>query len=331
MKKTGFISITSGGLISPIMGMGLKRYMLFFDKILIDYKLLDMAVEVAYRYLREYDFPWTSVTLEMGEIFKDNLNYNLQVIDALEKHGMLEAVNADSQISEIECTNARDSLIVADLRKIKKDIYNDYQEFRYEMDGETQLDKARDLTLDKWFNVDATTRLYCLSKNLSKDCEIIPMYLEDDVLNNDSVADKNYITKIVLNNIPVPSVDVSFEQLLDFKNDIDTKAKYYSLINWINDSARKQLTVAEFEDAFCDLYYNYLNHLKTYKIKHSSSVIEIVVNGLAETLENVARLKFSAITKGFFSLFKNQVTLLEDEQNIVGRELGYLYKAQHIF
>ena len=178
---------------------------------------------------------------------------------------------------------------------------------------------------------DNTTRLYCIKNIIEGDTSNFPILQQMESLNNTRNVNKNYVVKFVLSQIPEPLDSVSWEQLLDFRNDLDTKCKYYALIDWINQVSKANLDPSEFEEKYNYLFHEYLNQYRIHKIKYKSSILEVLVTGTAEFLENALTLKFSKITNNFFQIFKANTTLLESEQNLKGRELAYIHKINKTF
>src|SRR5262249_19162950 len=124
-----------------------------------------------------------------------------------------------------------------------------------------------------------STRLFCLSKLANNEYNYIPILNRFKEYNKNIDFNKHYVYKYVLKEIPEPKDDTSLEQLLDFKEDNDTKEKYFKLIGWINSVSKKAITIEEFEVEYQELYHSYLKQFKIHNIEYNSSIIEILING----------------------------------------------------
>jgi hypothetical protein len=66
-------------------------------------------------------------------------------------------------------------------------------------------------------------------------------------------------------------------------------------------------------------------------MKVTTGALETIVTAAGEALENIAKLKFGALTKSVFSVRHRKIQLLEAERQAPGRELAYIVKARERF
>jgi hypothetical protein len=319
MSKLAIKSISYQNILSDLT---LKRDILLFDKILIDKGSLDGSKLISNFYFQTCKDCGPNYDLQ-----KQNFQFNQQNIDFLADKGIIEIADLTSQLEISVHKDDRNAKIIENIFSRLSSFGQFYSEFLA-----TKKPELLKPVMDGFIDLsDNTTRLYCIKKIMEGNTSNFPILQRIDTLNNSKIVDKNYVIKFILNQMPEPADDISWEQLLDFRNDLDTKAKYYSLVEWINQVSKDNLEPSEFEDKYNHLYHDYLNQFRIHKVKHKGSVIEILVNGAAEFLENALRLKFSKITNSFFQLFKDETTLIEGEQNINGRELAYIHKINQTF
>lgn len=69
---------------------------------------------------------------------------------------------------------------------------------------------------------------------------------------------------------------------MEFCNDIDTKAKYYALMDWVNQISKTSIEPSEFEEKHNYLFHEYLNQYRIHKMKFKKSVVKVIINGTAE-------------------------------------------------
>jgi hypothetical protein len=61
---------------------------------------------------------------------------------------------------------------------------------------------------------------------------------------------KSDAIKIVLRSLPLPDEKTPWEQILEYRNDPDSRQKFFALRNWMSDVARSNLTPIEIGEKF---------------------------------------------------------------------------------
>lgn len=138
------------------------------------------------------------------------------------------------------------------------------------------------------------------------------------------------VVRIVLNKIPIPNNSIPFSELMQFKNEPDSKLKYYALRNWMNEVARSKLEPIEIEDKIEYLLSDYESHLKLNKVKYELGTLEVYVCTTVELIENIVKFKWGKIAKSVFNLQKQKIKLIEADFNSPGRELAYISKVNNL-
>lgn len=171
-------------------------------------------------------------------------------------------------------------------------------------------------------------KTYYIDQN--KDVDAYPI-IEKFTPINELETKKQEIIKIAINNIPLPDDKTSWEQIFDFKNDPESKNNLLGLKTWINKIAKSNLNIKECEEEFEYLLNKYDRAIKLHKLKMQSSILETVIVGGAELLENIAKLKLGKIANSIFKARREQIELMEVELKSEGSELSYLLKTRNEF
>jgi len=77
------------------------------------------------------------------------------------------------------------------------------------------------------------------------------------------------------------------------------------------------------------LLQEYTAQLDLNKLKYELGYIETFVTISLEVLENVVKLNLSKAAKVLFDLSRQDISLLEAEQNLPGKELAFLHKLNN--
>ena len=176
--------------------------------------------------------------------------------------------------------------------------------------------------LRKYKNVNAYPVLTEFTSEFSKPANFHKEHIADT---------KTDVLNIIIKEMPKPDKSVSWEQIIDFRNDTDSQGKILALRNWINKTARSGATYLEIQDELHWLLYDYERHLKLHKMKHNAGTLEAIVVTSAELLEDIAKLSLGDAAKKIFSVRHRQVELLESEMENPGAEVAYIYKAKNKF
>ncbi len=122
-----------------------------------------------------------------------------------------------------------------------------------------------------------------------------------------------------------------WESIFEFKSNPDNVGKFYMLKTWINKTTKSNLSVSEVKDELESLLYQYRKSLEQHNIKYKSGILQSLILGTSELLENAFWLKFSKIAKGLFSAQKEKADLLSLELSATGKDLAYIYEASKKF
>ena len=80
------------------------------------------------------------------------------------------------------------------------------------------------------------------------------------------------VYQVVLRNLPIPDDTTSFEQIIDFRNDAESREKIIALKNWINEMSKGNLSASELDDKLQYLANEYKRYTKLHKMKTNTMV-----------------------------------------------------------
>ena len=311
MAKLGVLSISPYSICEP---MPLKKHYLMFDKIYIDNESLrDPKNFFSYedelnQSLRPEDIPQKKYSYYLHQNYNSNTFLrNIEEIEALEKIGFLEIVNFRQELIEFTQNEIASSLSA---------VLDGYS-FQKTNDPRKVIEEHPNLI----------SRLFSVLKKEKDEEESHPLLL--NMSSKMNIDKEVQALNFILSSIPEPDDSVSWKQLNDFKCDPDTMRKYYALIKWMNDISRKQFTLNEIETEFKFLYHDYANQYRIHKMKHKLGVIEIFVTAALDVLSGT--IGVGSINTSLFSIWKQNLNLLEAETKFIGREVAYIYKANETF
>ncbi len=142
---------------------------------------------------------------------------------------------------------------------------------------------------------------------------------------------KSEVIRVVFNELPMPDEQTPWEQILEFRGDPDSKAKFLDLRHWMSEIARDSRPRAEMEETLEYLMSQYQRHMALHKMKTTAGVLETTVVSTGEIIENLVRMKWGKVAKMLFSLKARKITLLEGELTSPGSEVAYIIKANETF
>lgn len=241
INKVGIISTDCFSMSKPI---NFKKLYLYFDKILADIYLADIAIQM---------FPKNQIVRANGREMlylaeKDVLQFLTSKDDAYLKADLLNAPHIPAPLKNLPA-----SLVVLNL-------------------GNT-INYARKTALDLQSKGMDITPIYTSTK-----------FLEPTHNNDLLIGKKAEVIRFVFSELPEPANDVSWEQLIEFKKDAATRNKFYRLVRWINDVSKDDMSVSEIRDSFYSLYYDYQHQFNIHKMKYNLGLAEVIITATSELL-----------------------------------------------
>jgi hypothetical protein len=137
--------------------------------------------------------------------------------------------------------------------------------------------------------------------------------------------------RIVLTALPLPTDETPWEQIIEYRNDPDSRAKFLDLRNWISEVAQGTLSPNEVEEKLEYLLSQYRRHLEIHRLKANAGTLETLVVTGADILGNLVSFQWGKAAKALFSIKVRQLALLEGELTARGSEVAYVMKARDTF
>lgn len=97
---------------------------------------------------------------------------------------------------------------------------------------------------------------------------------------------RNDVLSLVIDKLPKPDDTVPWEQIVDFRNDDESRQKLRALRRWTHKVARDSLSYQELNDELEWLLNEYESHLKLIKMKYKLGTMETIV-----TTNTLAKLR----------------------------------------
>lgn len=330
------------GVISPfdLLRTSLKREAIFFDKIAIpnvlkDFIFKDTLMQCPIRsieYLIDKEIIIDPVSEFLGkDLYLKKIGYDLyeERIKAIKEkeHFLAEELEKPIQIDSSSDDNLLFQLIpkywLKSLERLK-----------------TQLEYKIGIPFMKFAascarfkqQLDYDRRGIACDLRQKYSINAFPAYSENVVFNDDFMNGQDDVVRLVIDCLPEPDyASVSWEQIIDFRDDPETKKLLNYLRHWINESSKKEFTYKELSQELSYCCEKYEEYIKLQKMKLTHGMLETLLMIPAEMIEGVIRLKPTDTVQALFKFKHQRVKLLEQELKAPGRDLAYLLKARERF
>lgn len=141
----------------------------------------------------------------------------------------------------------------------------------------------------------------------------------------------NDVMSIVIKKLPTPDDSTPLEQVLDYKNDPNSKTHILRLRKWMRKLSKDNLAPIEIEQELEYLISEYETHMKLNKMKINNTALETTLTMTAEVAENIVKIKWKDAMKSLFTFKHRKIALIEAEKNAMGREVAYIVKTNNEF
>jgi hypothetical protein len=139
------------------------------------------------------------------------------------------------------------------------------------------------------------------------------------------------VVQVVLNALPTPDEQTSWEHILEYRSDPDSHHKFLALRDWMSEMTRANLPALEIEQKLEYLMSQYQQHMRLHKMKTNTGVLETVLVGSGEFFENLIKIQWGKLAKSLFAFKHRKIVLLENELVSPGREVAYIIKSRKRF
>lgn len=189
------------------------------------------------------------------------------------------------------------------------------------------------LAWKKLTNIQRGSYFHLLSHFLSHElkAEAFPVY-QNGILSTESTEVSNAeVLRIVLNSMPIPTEETSWQQILDFKSDPSSKSKFIALRHWMHEVARAQLKPHEIEVKLQYLLDDYQQHFRLHKMKTTTGKLETVLTLIPGVAGDLLSLRWGDAAQSLFKLRKGNLQLMESELALPSREIAYIARVREEF
>jgi len=180
------------------------------------------------------------------------------------------------------------------------------------------------------------SRLLALEISDCETVEAVPLLASERAMfaNVRSAKDarkREEVIDVVLTSFPEPDDSTSWEQILDFRSDPESRAKFLGLRSWIIDMSHGAFSQHEMRDKLEWALHQYSEHLHVHHIKANTGILRTLIVGGAEAIESLLKFKFKNAAELIFSARSRKLSLLAAEANAPERELAYIHSARRRF
>jgi hypothetical protein len=151
-------------------------------------------------------------------------------------------------------------------------------------------------------------------------------------------ANTNEVVEITIRALPMPDYSTSWEQILEYRSDSNSRIKFSRLRHWMTKLARAQNKPEEVEEELETLLDDYSQHMKTYKLKTRLDTLKTII--IAETglftggwLTGIGALPglVGMVVSPLYSIKQSQVEITREELKAPGREVAYIVESNESF
>ena len=141
---------------------------------------------------------------------------------------------------------------------------------------------------------------------------------------------KEEVLRVLIKEMPTPSETTSFDDIISFRDDPDTKRRMFAFRIWVRSLVREkeQVTPKQAVEQFEEAKFAYEEHMRIHRMKFDQGIVESLVTTAADVCENLVKLRWGKLAKLPFSLRHKKMDLLEAEANAPGHEISYVVRAR---
>jgi hypothetical protein len=173
------------------------------------------------------------------------------------------------------------------------------------------------------------TRLFALQvrKIEGRDaCATIPS--GDNTLDHDDQRPEQHDIMKISVVVPVPDETVSWDDILQYREDPDSQNRFIALKEWMSDVACGSLTGAEVGEKLEVLLDRYRKLLETHQVQINWTRLEAYVVTRADVLRELDAFRQTQRSGALFSVEGRNLTLLEGESTSAGSEVAFVIQAK---
>jgi hypothetical protein len=137
----------------------------------------------------------------------------------------------------------------------------------------------------------------------------------------------------VLKSLPIPDDQTPWEDIIEFRNDPESKKRLKALRVWTRKFAKATTatSLAEMTEEIEVLLDEYEEHMKLHGMKVNKGAAETLLTVAGRVAEDLVKLKWCELAKLPFIFKERRISLLEAEAKAPNRELAFISMARSRF
>jgi hypothetical protein len=139
------------------------------------------------------------------------------------------------------------------------------------------------------------------------------------------------LADITIRSLPVPSDDVPWEQIIDFRDDPDNRRRFQDLQYWMRRMVQEGMSDRDISNDLDYQIRRYEDYMRVQKLKFRRVSFRTLISVPAGIVEDILHARFRSALDMLFSVKDIGVELAEAELGAPGRNLAYVVKARDQF
>ena len=190
------------------------------------------------------------------------------------------------------------------------------------------LDPLKMMELSLRMSTNATRMCACQLREIENvDAYAVMSYEFSWLEQDDPRMTQHDVVKISLGALPVPVDDTPWKQIVEYRNDPDTKGSFLIIKQCLSELARGSFTLSQIEETLEYLLNQFRRNLETHSINTTTMGLVTYVVTKPEFLEMLASAGRDFGTRALFSVEHQKLGLLEGESASAGSEVAYLMQV----
>ena len=130
--------------------------------------------------------------------------------------------------------------------------------------------------------------------------------------------------------VPVPDEQVSWQQIIEHRNDSDSQ-RFFELKEWMSDMSRGAFAEAEAQQKLEFLLDQYRRVLQRHEIQINWTKLEAFVLTSADDSQRFTPFQLDQSASRLFSVEPRKLALLEEESTLPGSIVAFVTKTKSMF
>ena len=147
---------------------------------------------------------------------------------------------------------------------------------------------------------------------------------------DDDSTNKHEVLRIVVNALPVPDEQVSWQEIIEYRSDLNSLNRFLDLRNWIGDTASGKLTPLEVEEKLEPVLKRFRKQMEFHRMAIDTKTFEAFVVTSADVIRNLFSYGGTTSPKALCSLEHLKLALLEGESPSTGSVVAYVVKTRSL-